>query len=223
MFIDVMNSSDKTPDIESAARPVARPLIAVIDDDNVAQTWLRGVLAKHGYPSVCYGTAEAYFETPMTDRPACVLLDLRLPGMSGQDFLARIGKLPDAPAVVMITANGDVASARAALRAGATDFLEKPLVPEQLLAALEEAVLRDAAQRARVSTAQEARENLAQLTEREREVFFGVTDGRHNREIADQLGISVRTVEAHRARLMDKLGAPRLSDLFRLRIATDVE
>jgi FixJ family two-component response regulator len=203
------------------ANVTERPLIAIVDDDPVIQTWLRGVLAQNGYPSVCFGSAEAFVEAVSGGQPVCVLLDMRLPGMSGLDLLTRLADRPNGPAVVMITGCGDVASARAALRAGATDFLEKPFSTDDLLAAVTEAVSRHSVRRMREVTRADALARLDQLTPREREVFMGVTDGNHNREVAEKLGISLRTVEAHRARLMDKLAAPRVSDLFRLRIAAE--
>jgi two-component system, LuxR family, response regulator FixJ len=123
--------------------------------------------------------------------------------------------------VIVITGHGDVATARAALLAGARDFLEKPVQPQDLLEAIGAALTSDKQAIERVREGSQMAGLVARLTPREHEVFQRITDGLHNREIAVELGISPRTVEVHRARLMEKLNARRLADLFRLRLATD--
>ncbi|MEG1970944.1 MAG: LuxR C-terminal-related transcriptional regulator, partial [Burkholderiaceae bacterium] len=124
--------------------------------------------------------------------------------------------------VIVVTAHGDVSTARTALREGAVDFLEKPVDDNELFNAIEQALASD---QRRLSLEIERRthlQRLQKLTAREREVFDRITDGRHNREIAEEFGISPRTVEAHRARIMEKLDAQRVSDLFRMQIALEL-
>ena len=146
----------------------------------------------------------------------CILADIRMPGMSGlemqRELLARAIPMP----VIVVTAHGDVGSARAAFRSEAVDFLEKPFEEDTLLAAIEHAFEKE---RRRVTSSQALdRRNagLAQLTPREREVMDLIVQGQHNRDIGRQLGISVRTVEVHKARVMDKLGARNLAELIRI-------
>jgi RNA polymerase sigma factor (sigma-70 family) len=149
------------------------------------------------------------------------VVDLRLPGMSGLDLQRKLhGEQPHLP-VIVVTGHGDVATARAALRTGALDFLEKPVQPKELMEAVAAALESDAQALERAREREHMRERLGRLTPRELEVFQRITDGLHNREIAVELGISPRTVEVHRARLMDKLNARRIADLFRLRLALD--
>jgi FixJ family two-component response regulator len=146
----------------------------------------------------------------------CVLLDLRMPDVDGiavQAVLAARGiTLP----VIILTAHGDVASARAALKGGAFDFLEKPIDDTLLLRTIDAALGRDASARIESERSDALRRQVARLTPRERQVLAAVIDGRHNREIAAELGISPRTVEVYKARLMDKLQIDRLPELIRL-------
>jgi two-component system response regulator FixJ len=145
------------------------------------------------------------------------VIDLRLPGMSGGELQAEIARRTALVPVLVITSHGDIASARAALLAGAIDFLEKPLDNEELLAAVKAAIEgRSQGQLARAADVH-ARKLLGTLSPREREVFDRIVRGMHNREIALDLGISPRTVEVHRAHVMTKLQARRLADLLRIK------
>jgi FixJ family two-component response regulator len=145
-----------------------------------------------------------------------VLLDLRLPAMSGAQVQGELAQRGLRWPVIMLTAHGDATSARNALKAGASDFIEKPIEEPVLLAALAAAMAeRDAMDAARTRR-EEASRRFERLTPREREVLAMVVAGRHNREVARALGISPRTVEVYKARLMDKLGVERLPELIRL-------
>ena len=157
------------------------------------------------------------------DRSAggCILLDLRLPGIDGLAVQAELAAREIALPIIMLTAHGDAATARAALKAGAFDFLEKPIDDAVLRATIEAALARDHEARDRASRRAAWQDRLARLTPREREVLDLVVHGRHNREIAAALGISPRTVEVYKARVMDKLQVDRLPDL--IRIALDFE
>lgn len=189
--------------------------VYIVDDDAAVRDALGLLLSLNGYRTAFFASAEAFLRAWSPELRGCMLLDIRMPGMDGltlQKTLRERGcRLP----VLVITGHGDVDSAREAFRAQAVDFLEKPLQEEQLVNAIEEAFLRQAGDhRASPAHADYARRH-ASLTPREREVMELVVTGRHNREIALELGISVRTVEVHKARMMEKLQAPTVADLVR--------
>ncbi|GIK85369.1 MAG: DNA-binding response regulator [Betaproteobacteria bacterium] len=191
--------------------------VAIVDDDPGVRDSLRVLLAAAGYHTREYASAEAFLREPLEGQRCCAIVDLRLPGLDGLALQAEMGRRGLATPLIVVTAHGDVASARQALRAGAVDFLEKPIDNDELLAAVRGAI--EGQDRAQIERAADARATLllASLTQREREVYERIVRGMHNREIAVDLGISPRTVEVHRARVMAKLKARRLADLLRLR------
>jgi RNA polymerase sigma factor (sigma-70 family) len=136
--------------------------------------------------------------------------------MSGLELQATLAARGMALPIIIVTAHGDVATTRRALKAGAFDFVEKPIDAEHLLAVVEKAIASDAEARERTAQSEALRQRLARLTEREHQVFQFVVAGRHNREIAAELGISARTVEVYKSRMMQKLQVERLPDLIRL-------
>lgn len=189
--------------------------IYIVDDDAAVRDALGLLLSLNGYRTAFFADAEAFLQGWSPALRGCMLLDIRMPGMDGltlQKTLRERGcRLP----VLVITGHGDVDSAREAFRAQAVDFLEKPLQEAQLVRAIEEAFGRQASDvRASPAQADYARRH-ASLTPREGEVMALVVAGRHNREIACDLGISVRTVEVHKARMMEKLQAASVADLLR--------
>jgi two-component system, LuxR family, response regulator FixJ len=197
-------------------------VVAIVDDEPSICDSLQMLLRASGYVTRVFSTAESLLRDPLQSF-ICVLVDLRLPGMSGLELQAELRRRRLTPPVIVITAHGDVASARAALLAGAVDFLEKPIDNDELLAAVRAAAAgSDRLQQARVADAR-ARTLLATLSAREREVFDRIVGGMHNREIAMDLGISPRTVEVYRAHVMAKLQARRLADLLRFRLALPQE
>jgi RNA polymerase sigma factor (sigma-70 family) len=197
------------------------PTVYLIEDDADLRESLAALLEASGYVPRGFASAEEFLAKGVNDRPACVVVDLRLPGMSGLDLQKKLhDEQPHLP-VIVLTGHGDVASARTALRTGALDFLEKPVQPKELMDAVSAALESDTQALEQARERGQMRERLGRLTPRELEVFHRITDGLHNREIAVELGISPRTVEVHRARLMDKLNARRIADLFRLRLALD--
>jgi two-component system response regulator FixJ len=208
--------------MNSPAHAASRsPTVYVIEDDADLRETLAALLEVSGFTPRCFASAEEFLEKGERERPACALVDLRLPGMSGLDLQAKLhGESPHLP-VIMVTGHGDVATARHALRTGALDFLEKPVEQKELLDAVTLALANDAQALERTREREQMLERMSRLTPREHEVFRRITDGLHNREIAAELGISPRTVEVHRARLMDKLNARRVADLFRLRLSMD--
>ena len=191
--------------------------VAVVDDDAGVRDSLRVLLTAAGFQSREFGSAEAFLREPVEGARCCAIIDLRLPGMDGLALQAEMGRRGLMTPIIMVTAHGDVASARHALRAGAMDFLEKPIDNDELLGAVRAAI--EGQDRGQLERAADARATLllGSLTQREREVYDRIVRGMHNREIAVDLGISPRTGEVHRARVMAKLKARRLADLLRLR------
>lgn len=197
------------------------PTVYIVEDDDDAREVLVALLTANGLKVHSFGSAEEFLRHGIGARPACAVVDLYLPGMSGLDLQAKLPTDNPQLPVIVVTGRGDVATARAALLAGAIDFLEKPVLPQELLDAVSAALAGDTQAIERARERDQMAQAVARLTPREHEVFRRITDGLHNREIALELGISARTVEVHRARLMEKLNARRLAELFRLRMALD--
>ncbi|MGF1529165.1 MAG: response regulator transcription factor [Candidatus Competibacterales bacterium] len=192
--------------------------IAVVDDDRPLGEALQLLLEAADYRVDVYETAHAFLEGLDGTRPSCVLLDLYLPDMNGLDVLGLLQQLPDGPPppVIIITGQGDVPVAVQAMREGALDFVQKPIDAEPLLASVNAAVARDAEKLEVHDRRQESEQRLATLTPRENQVMEGLLLGKTNKIIARDLDISPRTVEIHRARLMEKLQVRSLAELVRV-------
>ncbi len=196
-----------------------RPTVHIVDDDAAVRDSLRLLLRLHGYACIPHASGDLFLDAVEPEQPVgIVLLDLRMPGRSGTEVQAELAARGMAWPVILLTAHGDAASARATLKAGAVDFIEKPIDDELLLAALAQATALAAAAEENAARKAETDRRLARLTPREKQVLAMVIDGRHNREVAAALGISPRTVEVYKARLMDKLDVERLPDLIRLSV-----
>jgi FixJ family two-component response regulator len=191
-------------------------VIHVVDDDDSLRDALQRLLTAAGYRVRTYASAGEFLLEPPRDTVSCLLLDLRMPGPSGldlQDALQRQGvELP----VIFLSGHGDLATGVRAMKAGAVDFLVKPVEREPLLAAIERALARSAERRRDRAAASQLRVRFDQLTAREREVFELVVAGRLNKQIADALGTAERTVKAQRAQVMAKLGAANAAELGRI-------
>jgi len=189
--------------------------VYIVDDDAAVRDSLALMLGLAGYRTALFADAEAFLAAWSADWAGCVVADLRLPGKSGlelqSELRARNASLP----VVIMTAHGDVPSARTAFQADAVDFLEKPFDHAHLRAAIETAFTREGARLERAGDAAK----LATLTGREREVLEHAAKGLHAKEIAAALGISPRTVEVHKTRIMEKLGARNIAELVRFALA----
>ncbi len=192
------------------------PLIHVVDDDDSLRTALLRLLGAAGFEARGYASTGDFLLNRGPDRHGCLLLDIRLPGVSGLDLQEALQGQGVALPVIFMTGHADVASSVRAMKAGAVDFLAKPVERKVLLDAIAHALARDAAQRAARAEADRLRARFALLTPREREVFDGIVAGRLNKQIADDLGIAERTVKAQRAQVLAKLGADSAAELGRL-------
>ena len=193
-----------------------KALIHVVDDDDSLRAALLDLLDAAGFDARGYASTGEFLLHPPPERPGCVLLDVRMPGPSGLDLQAALQRYAVTLPVVFLTGHADVTTSVRAMKAGAVDFLEKPVDRDALLDALDRALVRDAAQRKVREDALRRSARLAVLTSREREVFERVVAGKLNKQIADELGIGLRTVKAFRAQLMIKLGVSSAAELGRL-------
>ena len=193
-----------------------RPTVFVVDDDESTRELFRWLLSTHGIPVEVFRCAHDFLLALRVDQPGCVLLDLRMPDMSGlelQQHLARRGV--DIP-IVFVTAEGNVSQAVAAVKAGAVDFIEKPFDYNRVLSLVRDCLARNAEQRRQLSKREGVACRLASLTRREREVLERVMAGKPNRVIAEDLVISVKTVEVHRAHIMEKLEVKSVAALVQV-------
>ncbi|HEX6929335.1 MAG TPA: response regulator [Gammaproteobacteria bacterium] len=196
------------------------PTVFIVDDDAAVRDSLALLLNLKQRRTETFASAEAFLAAYQPEQPGCLLLDVRMPGMSGLELQRELERRGILLPVIVITAHGDVATTRTALKAGAFDFLEKPVDDELLFDVIDNALDIDASRRSTAAMIDSRRERLQRLTRREREVMELLADGRHNREIAEALGISPRTVEVYRARMMEKLQARNLADLIRIILET---
>lgn len=188
----------------------------MVEDDQSVRDSLGLLLGLQGYPVVMFADAESFLRSYQKTWSGCVLMDIRMPGMDGLALQKKLIELGCYMPVIIMTGHGDVESAREAFRAHAIDFLEKPIDDLRLMRALEEAFAQNASQEEKSSRQEGLDRLLASLTPREREVIEMVVKGRHNREIAESLDISPRTIEVHKARAMMKLQVETVPDLVRL-------
>ena len=192
-----------------------RPCVSVIDDDDLVLRALERLLKSGGFDVRTFPSPYEFLERRPAG-PGCLVLDLAMPGLNGLELQKQLASLGDPCPVVFLSGEGDVPTSVAAMKAGAVDFLTKPVVREQLLASVRAALARDADERA----ARERRDSLAArlstLTAREREVLDLVVTGMLNKQIAARLGTAEKTVKVHRARAMRKMRASSLAELVRL-------
>lgn len=196
--------------------------VFVVDDDPGVLNALRLLLRSDGLTSRGFASATAFLDAYDLEVPGCLILDLRMPEMSGAELQSRLRSMDSHLPVIFITAHGDVSTAVSAMKAGAVDFIQKPFTDEKLLEKVHQALELDLRGRREQAELAAIRGHLDSLTPREREVLALVVEGRHNKNIARALGISQRTVEAHRARLMRKMDASSVPALVQqvMRAAT---
>ena len=194
----------------------SEPRVFVVDDDQAMRSSLEWLIESIGMKVKTYSSADEFLRSYYPGRAGCLLLDVRMPGMSGLDLQAHLAREDSRLPVIIITGHGDVAMAVKAMKAGAVDFIEKPFHDEDLLSSIRNALAFDEKQRSLQSQRAEIATRLAELTPREHEVMEMVTEGLANKEIAASLGVTAKTVEAHRARVMDKMQAGSLAELVRM-------
>lgn len=190
-------------------------LVAVVDDDEGMRAATAQLLSEHGCSVCSFGGGEEFLDRAPLDRLRCVLLDVRMPRMNGLEVLEGLRQRHAAVPVILLTGHADVPLAVQAMRAGAHNLLQKPYRPDQLIAAVQDAVERSTAAGNTSSERSESLRLIAALAPRQRQIMAGLVKGHQNKTIASKLGLSVRTVEAHRRVVMRKLGARSLSDVLR--------
>jgi FixJ family two-component response regulator len=191
-------------------------IVHVIDDDASMRATLDSLFRSIGLACQTYESARAFLEAGPSDAPGCIVVDVRLPGMSGLDFQDRLGQQGVQLPIIMMTGHGDIPMSVRAMKAGAVDFLPKPFRDQDMLDAVGVAIDRDRARRAADSSVSQVRDRFETLSSREREVMMLVTAGKLNKQIAGDLGISEITVKIHRGAAMRKMGARTLVELVRM-------
>jgi two-component system response regulator TtrR len=197
------------------------PTVFVVDDDEGIRRALDFLLSSAGYQVQCFDSAQAFLAHYASDMHGCLLLDVRMPGMDGLDLHEHLKANNINIPVVFVTAYADVPMAVRAMKAGAFDFVEKPFDGAELLNRVRRAISQDRRTQVDQSQLRAAQERLTRLTPREREVMELVVSGYLNKQIASELDISMKTVENHRAKVMEKMHAESLADLVRMAISLD--
>jgi len=197
----------------------AAPLIYVVDDDEALRDSLRWLLESAGYRVTAYSTPQRFLAAYRPGAASCLVLDVRMPGLTGLELQQELNRRAQPLPIIFITGHGDVPMAVDALRSGAFHFLEKPFNDSQLLELIERAVAISGTAPLQQIQRRSAAARLAMLSEREREVMDLVVTGRKNKQIADELRISIKTVEAHRARIMEKMGVSSIAELVQATLA----
>ncbi|RIX46899.1 MAG: DNA-binding response regulator [Rhodocyclales bacterium GT-UBC] len=191
------------------------PSIYVVDDDEAMRDSMTWLLEGEGYRVECFDSAENFLRARHDAMRGCLVLDVRMPEMSGLELHEKLDSLGSQLPIIFVTGHGDVPMAVAALQRGACDFIEKPFHNQDLLDRITRALERDNENAARRQRDGAIASRIEQLTQREREVMQLVVAGKLNKQIADELNISMKTVEAHRARVMEKMGVRTLAELVK--------
>lgn len=200
-----------------------KPLVHLVDDDEAIRDAISGLLASIDIDVAAYARAHAFLEAPDTLQPGCIILDLRMPDMSGLELQRLLGRRGQLRPILFLTGHGDVDITVRAMRQGAAEVLTKPVKDELMLEKVRAAVDLDRRQRAWYNQQASIRARLELLTPRERQVLGSVVDGQSNKGIARELGISPKTVELHRGNMMLKMHAGSLAELIRMWLQVEPE
>jgi FixJ family two-component response regulator len=193
-----------------------QPTVFVIDDDPSIREALQGLIRTVGLDVRTFASAADFLAAERPDKPSCLVLDVRLPGLSGLDFQSELAKSEAKFPIIFISGHGDIPMSVRAIKAGAIEFLTKPFRDQDLLDAVQQGIERDRARRREAAASVDLKERLATLTAREREVMSLVATGLLNKQIAAHLDVSEVTVKVHRSNVMRKMGARSLADLVRM-------
>ncbi len=192
------------------------PTAFVVDDDAAVRDSLRLLLRSIGLRAETYSSAAEFLQAYDAERPGCLVLDVRMPGLSGLELQERLEALHSTLPIIFLTAHGDIPMAVKAVKAGAFDFIQKPFRDQDLIDKIQQAIREDARARQKLTGHQEIVSRIESLTPREHQVMVMVVAGKANKVIALDLGVSQRTVEIHRARVMQKMGADSVSQLVQM-------
>jgi two-component system response regulator FixJ len=197
------------------------PVVSIVDDDAAVRDSLRLLMKSVGLVPNTLGSAREFLDKYDPQQPGCLVLDVRMPEMSGLELQEELNAQGAVVPVIFITGHGDVPMAVEAMQAGAFDFVQKPFRDQDLIDRIQRALEKDRANRAVLAERSLIQQRLESLTPREREVLTLVSSGKPNKVIAAELGLSQRTVEIHRARVMEKMGAASLAQLVRMAMDSD--
>jgi FixJ family two-component response regulator len=197
-------------------RPESDAVIAIVDDDPSVRKGLRRLIRSAGWKAETFASAQEFLDRPRTEAPSCLVLDLQLPGLSGLDLQKRMAEVELDIPIVFLTGHGNIPASVQAMKAGAIEFLTKPVDEEDLLKAIQEAIERDRRTRQQHADMRQLRDRYQSLTAREQEVMQQVISGLLNKQIAAELNITEDTVKFHRGHIMHKMRANSLADLVRM-------
>jgi FixJ family two-component response regulator len=192
-----------------------QPLVMIVDDDAAVREALHELMLSAGLQPVCFASTRELLDAEVLDRPGCLILDVRMPGASGLDLQHQLAACGNPKPIIFLTGHGDIPMTVQAMKSGAIDFLTKPVRDQTLLDAVNAAIERDVAERAKASVVKRAVERLETLSPREREVLAEVARGRLNKQIAYDLGITEVTVKLHRGSMMRKMQVSSVGELIR--------
>ncbi len=199
-----------------AAHSTQKPTVFIVDDDAAIRFAMQALMDSVNLDHEIYPSADEFLDKVTEQRPGCLVLDIRMPGLGGLELQEELIKRGNTLPIIFITGHGDVPMAVEAMQKGAVDFIQKPFRDQELLDRIREALETDEERREEQQQHAEVTERLNRLTNREREVFDLVVTGKPNKVIAYELGVSQRTVEIHRARVMEKMQARSLADLVKM-------
>ncbi len=194
----------------------AKPRVFIVDDDHGVRESVSILMRSIGVESETFQSADDFLEQYDSEKPGCLVLDVRMPGMSGLELQERLASVRSTLPIIFVSAHGDVPMAVEAVKAGAADFVQKPFRDQELIDKIQEAFVENARVREKLQDRSRHADRLASLTPREREVMEKVVEGNANKVIAIDLGLSQRTVEIHRARVMSKMEVDSVSQLVQM-------
>lgn len=212
MIIDRLHSQNSPPPRRAGTE---RPMVVIVDDEASIREALTELMSSAGFSAVSFSSTQALLETSVLDSPGCLILDVRMPGSSGLDLQRHLTASGNPKPIIFLTAHGDIPMTVQAMKAGAVDFLTKPVRDQTLIDAVNAAIELDAARRAEAAKIKSYVKRLQTLTPREREIMCEVARGRLNKQIAFDLGISEVTVKLHRGNLMRKMEVVSIGELIR--------